>query len=65
MNDLKQIEKDIDRSYFNDTYFDEGKPGWIQLEEILKVLAFKYFGWIGYVQGMNFIVATLLCHASP
>lgn len=29
------------------------------------MLALKYTGRIGYVQGMNFVVATFLYHACP
>lgn len=61
---LIQIEKDIVRTIPSDPYFGEGKPGQEYLRTLLKIISLKYFD-IGYVQGMNFIVVSLLYHCSP
>mmetsp|Transcript_23013 Transcript_23013/g.20448 ORF Transcript_23013/g.20448 Transcript_23013/m.20448 type:complete len:116 (-) Transcript_23013:425-772(-) len=58
-----QIEKDIDRTLTDHEYFGNGKEGQEILREILKILALKYTD-IGYVQGMNFLVVSLLYHCS-
>lgn len=58
-----QIEKDIDRTLTNHEYFGNGKKGQEDLRMILKILALKYTD-IGYVQGMNFLVVSLLYHCS-
>jgi hypothetical protein len=63
-SDIIQIEKDIDRTLTNHEYFGKGKKGQELLRTILKILSFKY-GDVGYVQGMNFLVATFLYHCSP
>lgn len=59
-----QIEKDIDRTLNNHVYFGHGKEGQDHLRAILKIIALKYTD-IGYVQGMNFLVVSLLYHWSP
>ena len=61
---LIQIEKDIERTMNNDPYFGEGKEGRDHLRVLLKIIALKYTD-IGYVQGMNFLVVSLLYHWSP
>lgn len=61
---LIQIEKDIDRTMSKDSYFGEGKEGQEHLRTLLKIMALKYTD-IGYVQGMNFLVVSLLYHCSP
>ena len=58
-----QIEKDIDRTLNDHKYFGNGKEGQEILRQILKILALKYTD-IGYVQGMNFLVVSLLYHCS-
>ena len=58
-----QIEKDIDRTLTDHQYFGSGKEGQEILRQILKILALKYTD-IGYVQGMNFLVVSLLYHWS-
>lgn len=47
-----------------DSYFGEGKEGQEHLRVLLKIIALKYTD-IGYVQGMNFLVVSLLYHCSP
>ena len=59
-----QIEKDIDRTLSGHPYFGSGKEGQEHLRVLLKILALKYTD-IGYVQGMNFLVVSLLYHCSP
>lgn len=61
---LAQIEKDIDRTMNNHPYFGDGKEGQDHLRCVLKILALKYTD-IGYVQGMNFLVVSILYHCSP
>ena len=59
-----QIIKDINRTFNKSTTFGEGTEGQKKLMDVLEVISFKYTG-IGYVQGMNFLVAALLYHSSP
>lgn len=59
-----QIEKDIGRTLIQDPYFGAGKEGQEHLRILLKIIALKYTD-IGYVQGMNFLVVSLLYHCSP
>ena len=61
---LIQIEKDIERTMNSDEYFSEGQEGRENLRILLKIIALKYTD-IGYVQGMNFLVVSLLYHWSP
>lgn len=58
---LIQIEKDIERTMNTDEYFSEGQEGRNNLRILLKIIAMKYTD-IGYVQGMNFLVVSLLYH---
>jgi len=58
----RQIQKDLPRTSPQNKYFAEGSPGIKSLENVLNTFA-KYDPQIGYVQGMNFIAASLLFHA--
>lgn len=58
---IKQINLDIKRTYPDESYFSTG--GQEVLRHVLMAYA-KYDVELGYVQGMNFIVASLLWHAS-
>ncbi len=60
-----QIDKDLDRTFPQNFFFGKGQEGREQLKELLQILALKYQGILGYVQGMNFLVANFLYHASP
>ena len=55
----------MDRTFPKHFHFGKGQRGRDDLEIVLKVVALKYKGILGYVQGMNFLVATLLYHSSP
>ena len=59
-----QIIKDLDRTFIGSKVFGENTKGRLQLMNTLEVISLKYTG-IGYVQGMNFVVAGILFHASP
>lgn len=59
-----QIIKDLDRTFINSKEFGKDTEGRKQLMNVLEVVALKYTG-IGYVQGMNFLVAAFLYHCSP
>ena len=73
----RQIQKDLPRTSPQNKFFAEGSPGYFffkvlfsnqslnrikALENVLNTFA-KYDPQIGYVQGMNFIAASLLYHA--
>ena len=59
---IKQIDLDLARTYPDEPYFSKGS-GQIALRRCL--LAFsKYDMKLGYVQGMNFIMASLLWHST-
>jgi len=59
-----QVEKDINRTFPNSPYFtDILNNGQSSLERVLICFA-KHDPEIGYVQGMNFLVGTLLLHCS-
>ncbi|EGR28686.1 hypothetical protein IMG5_170380 [Ichthyophthirius multifiliis] len=61
----KQILKDVPRTYSDFQYFfNEKNEGQTRLYRILKAYAF-FDPEVGYVQGMNFIVASLLIHMNP
>lgn len=60
--ELKQIRKDLNRTFGKTEYFQENQPGFIMLENVLTVLS-VYDPKIGYVQGMNFIAALFCYHA--
>jgi len=56
---VKQIELDLNRTFPDENYFSNKSKGKEALRRVL--LAFsKYDHVLGYVQGMNFIVAALL-----
>ena len=59
-----QIVKDLNRTFTKSPIFKEGTKYRGELMDVLEVISFKYTG-IGYVQGMNYIVACILYHASP
>lgn len=63
-NNRIQIIKDLNRTFNKSSSFGEGTKGRDQLMDVLEVVSFKYTG-IGYVQGMNFVVAALLYHSTP
>ena len=63
-NSMVQANKDVHRTYNDHPYFQEGAEGKLLLTELLEALVVKYTG-IGYVQGLNFICASLLYHCSP
>ncbi|CAG9332301.1 unnamed protein product [Blepharisma stoltei] len=58
----EQIERDIDRSFPDLYYFTLGE-GKIALKRVLSSFS-RFLPNIGYVQGMNYLVGTLLWHAS-
>ena len=61
-NSIASIQKDVHRTFPEETYFSAeefGKIGQSQLFNVLKALSI-YFPNLGYVQGMNFLVAFLL-----
>lgn len=59
---LKQIDLDVARTYPDEPYFALG-PGKVPLRRCLIAFS-KYDIALGYVQGMNFIMASLLWHAT-
>lgn len=60
MNSNKQIDLDIPRTFSECSYFSKGK-GNIILQRVLYALT-RYNPALGYVQGMNYIAASLLYH---
>lgn len=60
---VQQIKKDLSRTYPTCKYFAEQGPGQRAMENVLLAYA-KYDTQVGYVQGMNFVVAALLYHCS-
>jgi TBC1 domain family member 10 len=55
-----EIQKDLDRTLPTLQYFrDRGGKGQAQLERVLTGVAL-YYKKLGYVQGMNFLAATLI-----
>ena len=61
-NSLRQIELDLKRTYPDERYFNS-KEGEDTLRRVL-VAYCKYDPNLGYVQGMNYIVAALLWHCT-
>lgn len=59
---LKQIERDILRTFPNCELFKENHEGCKVLQDVLVTFA-SYDPQIGYVQGMNYIVGFFLFHA--
>lgn len=53
----------MNRTFPHCAYFSAGSEGQAQLERVL-IAFIKYDTTVGYVQGMNFIVAALLFHCS-
>eukprot|EP00347_Sterkiella_histriomuscorum_P000966 403373845 len=58
-----QIQRDLNRTFPNHEYFKEGSEGVEKLRRVLTAFA-NYDHQVDYVQGMNFIVASLLFHAN-
>ena len=59
-----QIIKDLDRTFYESKNFGKDSEGRKQLMNLLEVISLKYTD-IGYVQGMNFVAAAIINHASP
>jgi hypothetical protein len=59
-----QILKDLNRTFINTKAFGTDTEGRKQLMDVLEVVSLKYTA-IGYVQGMNYVVAGILYHWSP
>lgn len=58
----QQIELDVTRTFTENTYFSSG-PGNFFLKRVLYAFI-KYNPKLGYVQGMNYIAASLLYHCT-
>ena len=59
-----QLIKDINRTYQEIKYFQQGNKGYEDLKELLtKFISHPIAKDTGYVQGMNFIAANLLYHS--
>lgn len=59
-----QVVKDCDRTFQDQEYYHKGQKGYRHLKEILiQFIAHEKAQECGYVQGMNYIAATLLYHA--
>ena len=57
---MQEIQKDLDRTLPSLSFFREkAGPGQAQLERLLTAVAL-YYKKLGYVQGMNFLAATLI-----
>jgi hypothetical protein len=56
-----QILKDLNRTFINTKAFGTDTEGRKQLMDVLEVVSLKYTA-IGYVQGMNYVVAGILYH---
>lgn len=56
-----QIKRDINRTYPNQDLFKKDSKGYQTLESLL-ITYWKYDRCIGYVQGMNFIMGSLMYH---
>lgn len=56
---LIQIKRDIIRTYPNIPLFRKDSEGYLDLEKLL-IAYCKYDRCIGYVQGMNFIMGSLM-----
>ena len=57
-----QIDLDVPRTFLETPYFSKGH-GSVVLKRVLYAIA-RYNPHLGYVQGMNYIVATLLYHCT-
>ena len=62
INSKRQIELDIPRTFSHNPYFSKGE-GCIFLQRLLYAFI-KYNPKLGYVQGMNYIAASLLYHCT-
>ncbi len=51
--------KDLDRTFPHLKHFGKGKDGYLQLERLLRTVSI-YYKKLGYVQGMNFVVGSIL-----
>lgn len=58
------IDKDVARTFPDNKYFQEGRPGRADLDAILKAYA-HYNPIIGYTQGMGMLVGVFLLHMPP
>ena len=63
LNDTLQIKRDLNRTFPDCLFFAENNSGQILLERVLIAIS-KYDPEIGYVQGMNFVIGSLLYHCS-
>ena len=54
---------DISRTIRNEVYFEQNNEGYNKILNVLKGFILYDQSW-GYVQGMNFIVASLVYHSS-
>lgn len=63
LRNLHQIELDLSRTYPDEPYFTDMNRGRQVLQRVLTAFS-NYDPVMGYVQGMNFIAAALLWHAS-
>ena len=62
-SDILQIKRDLNRSFPNCPYYAKDSAGQIILERLLISIC-KYDPKIGYVQGMNYVMGSLLYHCS-
>jgi len=62
-DNLHQIELDLSRTYPDEPYFETAGEGRRVLKRLLTAFS-NYDPGMGYVQGMNFIAAALLWHAT-
>lgn len=60
----ESIDKDVARTFPDNKYFQEGRPGRADLDAILKAYA-HYNPIIGYTQGMGMLVGIFLLHMPP
>jgi len=58
-----QIERDLARTFPKHVYFGAKAAGLVKMRRVLTAFA-KYDSKVDYVQGMNFVVASLLLHCS-
>ncbi|CAO1632672.1 unnamed protein product [Sympodiomycopsis kandeliae] len=60
----ESIEKDVGRTFPDNKYFGDGRPGRADLDAILKAYA-HYNPIIGYTQGMGMLAGIFLLHMPP
>ena len=58
---LRQIENDMSRTILEDDFFQPPNQGFKSAVEVLRAFSLYDQSW-GYVQGMNFIIASLVFH---